>query len=90
MQEVHDLFSKYGTVLRVRIAKDYVTGRKRSFGFVTMKNDALRDAIFNRIHFLGGKRIDIRRENDATSTDFPRKVFVGGLHPSWGVDELTT
>ncbi|KAL8453726.1 hypothetical protein Emag_001709 [Eimeria magna] len=88
-QDLYDLFSKYGSVLDVRIAKDYVTGRKRGFAFVTMENEGCKDAIFESVQYIGGKRVDIRRENDITPTDLPRKVFVGGLHPSWAQEDLS-
>ncbi|XP_026190153.1 RNA-binding protein CP31B, chloroplastic-like [Cyclospora cayetanensis] len=87
---VNELFSRYGTVRSVRLAKDYATGRKKGFGFVTMDSGASESAIFNTIQYLRGKRIDIRRENDSTPTDFPRKVFVGGLPPSLGIEGLAT
>ncbi|KAL8451675.1 hypothetical protein Emed_001837 [Eimeria media] len=88
-QDIYELFTKYGKVLDVRIAKDYVTGRKRGFAFVTMENEGSKDAIFESVQYISGKRVDIRRENDITPTDLPRKVFVGGLHPAWGQEDLS-
>ncbi|KAL8433491.1 hypothetical protein Efla_005445 [Eimeria flavescens] len=88
-QEVVDAFSRFGKVLDVRIAKDYATGRRRGFCFVTMEDEASKDAIFDSVLYLAGKRVDLRRENDTTPTDLPRKVFVGGLHPLWATEHLT-
>lgn len=88
-QEVYELFSKYGNVLSVRVVKDYATGRKRGFAFVTMEDDTSKAAIFNTVQYLAGRRIDIRKENDTTPTDLPRKVFVGGLHPLWAAETLS-
>lgn len=87
-QEIYELFSKYGKVIDVRVAKDYATGRKRGFAFVTMEDETSKEAIFSTVQYIGGKRVDIRKENDTTPTDLPRKVFVGGLHPSWTADTL--
>ncbi|KAL8275248.1 hypothetical protein Esti_000832 [Eimeria stiedai] len=88
-QDLYELFSKYGSVLDVRIAKDYATGRKRGFAFVTMKAEGSKDTVFEKVQYIGGKRVDIRRENDITPTDLLRKVFVGGLHPSWAQEDLS-
>ena len=83
------MFSKYGNVLHVRVVKDYATGRKRGFGFVTMEDDRSEQNILNTIQYIGGRRIDVRKENDTTPTDLQRKVFVGGLHPSLEPKQLT-
>jgi RNA recognition motif-containing protein len=38
-EELGELFSKFGTVLRADVLKDKMTGRSRGFGFVEMEND---------------------------------------------------
>ena len=38
-EELGQLFSKFGTVLRADVLKDKMTGRSRGFGFVEMEND---------------------------------------------------
>ncbi|CDJ38318.1 hypothetical protein, conserved [Eimeria tenella] len=87
-QEVWELFSKFGRVSGVRLAKDYLTGRKRGFGFVTMEEEGPLAAILGAPHFLRDKKIEVRRENENTPSDFPRKVFLGGLPPALGSDQL--
>ena len=39
-QDLHDLFSQYGTITKTSIISDRETGRSRGFGFVEMANDA--------------------------------------------------
>jgi len=39
-QDLHKLFSEYGTVKSVKIISDNYTGRSRGFGFVEMENTA--------------------------------------------------
>ncbi len=43
--QLHDLFSHYGTITSVRLITDRETGRPRGFGFVEMPNDEATAAI---------------------------------------------
>ncbi|KAF8822987.1 Rna recognition motif-containing protein [Cardiosporidium cionae] len=82
-EEITAYFMYYGEVKEVRIAKDYFTGFSRGFGFVTMSDEATKAQIFQDSHELRGKRIDVREENNTIPTDINRKIFIGGLDPSW-------
>lgn len=45
-QELEQLFSKFGVVLKVLIPKDFYSNRGRGFGFITMKSqDSAESAI---------------------------------------------
>jgi len=38
-QDLHDLFSRFGTVEAATVIRDRESGRSKGFGFVTMPND---------------------------------------------------
>ncbi|MFQ5937216.1 MAG: RNA recognition motif domain-containing protein [Acidiferrobacterales bacterium] len=44
-QEIHELFSKHGTVRSIRLASDIFTRKCRGFGFVEMEGHEARAAI---------------------------------------------
>lgn len=44
-EDVQELFSKFGTVRSIRLAKDVFTGRCRGFGFVEMEGHEARAAM---------------------------------------------
>lgn len=71
-------------MVNVRVAKDYASGKRRGFAFITMEDDSCRDEIFKDVHQILGRRVDVRQENDTTPSDMARKCFVGGLDPTWG------
>jgi cold-inducible RNA-binding protein len=48
--EVAQLFAPYGTVERVQILRDRVTGRSRGFGFVEMPDATEAQAAIARLH----------------------------------------
>ena len=54
-RELESLFVKYGQVVSVNIPVDRYSGKKRGFGFVTLKNtkDALRALDLNGTEFKG-------------------------------------
>lgn len=54
-QEIHELFSRFGTVEAVRFIMDLQKGRFRGFGFVTMPDREAEQAIqcLNKAEFLG-------------------------------------
>jgi RNA recognition motif-containing protein len=58
-EEIHDLFSAYGTIESVNLITDRETGRLRGFGFVKMVSGA-HEAI-NALHQkeLGGRRLNV-------------------------------
>jgi RNA recognition motif-containing protein len=44
-QDLHDVFSEYGTVDSAKVIIDRMTGKKRGFGFVEMNDDEGKKAI---------------------------------------------
>jgi RNA recognition motif-containing protein len=56
--EIHQLFSAYGTVADVQIIHDRFTKRSRGFGFVEMEDDRETDAA---IAALNGKELRGRK-----------------------------
>ncbi len=55
--DVRGVFEKYGKVLEVLIVKDYITGRNRGYGFVTIDDESSRRAVFTDKHQIRGKKV---------------------------------
>lgn len=67
-QAIQELFSQFGTVDRVSIITDRMTGRPRGFAFVTMNDSSEANAA---IEGTNGKELDGRtlRVNEARGKD---------------------
>jgi cold-inducible RNA-binding protein len=77
--ELESLFSQYGTVAKVKVVMDFATGRSKGFGFVTMDDQAERQAAVNGLNgqAFGGRPLKVNeaqpRENrPPRSFDGPR------------------
>ena len=46
-RDVRSLFTKYGSVVSVKLVTDQKTGGSRGFGFIEMEDPAAKDAIRN-------------------------------------------
>jgi RNA recognition motif-containing protein len=58
-EEIHSLFSAYGTVESVKLITDRETGRKRGFGFVEMAHGASEAIAALHQKDLGGRRLTV-------------------------------
>lgn len=88
-----DYFCKYGEVTDAIIMMDKFSGRPRGFGFVTFTDPAVADKVLQEVHIIDGRSIEVKRT--VPREDMPvrvvpktRKLFVGGLIPSFTEDEL--
>lgn len=48
--DLKEMFSKYGSVLRADVLMDKMTGRSRGFGFVEMENDNEAEAAIKELN----------------------------------------
>lgn len=58
-EEIHELFSAYGTVAAVKLITDRETGRSRGFGFVEMAQGATEAITALDQKELGGRRLTV-------------------------------
>lgn len=67
---------------------DPVTGRSRGFGFITFESKECVDKVLGTSeHIINGKCIDPKPAKYKGSTPV-KKIFVGGLDPSFPESEL--
>lgn len=77
--ELSNYFSKYGQIVTAQVMRDFMTGRHRGFGFVTLKVQSNTMEVFKDSHILTGKRVDVRTMQTDTAAGLRKKIFVGGL-----------
>ncbi|AFZ81608.1 hypothetical protein BEWA_010220 [Theileria equi strain WA] len=77
--ELSNYFSKYGQIVTSQVMRDFMTGRHRGFGFVTLKIQSNTMDVFKDSHILTGKRVDVRTMQTDTAAGLRKKIFVGGL-----------
>lgn len=58
-EEIHDLFSDYGTVESVKLITDRETGRLRGFGFVEMSSGGEEAITALNQHELNGRQLTV-------------------------------
>src|SRR5262249_14152028 len=73
--ELEQWFAPYGTVERVRIMTDRVTGRSRGFGFVEMPDDAEAQAAIEGLNgtALGGRALTVNEARAREDRGGPRR-----------------
>ncbi|CAA6672436.1 unnamed protein product [Spirodela intermedia] len=91
-------FGKYGEMTDYVIMKDKFTNQPRGFGFVTYADPSVVDKVIEDAHVINGKQnraLYLPGGNqrtipkDPSSKDFKtKKIFVGGLPPTYTEDEL--
>src|SRR5262245_12993603 len=82
--DVEQLFAPYGTVERVQIATDRMTGRSRGFGFVEMPNSTEAQAAITDLHGASlGRRTLTVSEARPREERRPRDDRSGPRGPRW-------
>ncbi|KAK9811511.1 hypothetical protein WJX72_005089 [[Myrmecia] bisecta] len=83
-------FQQYGPVGEVIIKTDPLTGRSRSFGFVTVQDVAAAERVCQEPHVIDGREIDVKRSipQGQVHRQRSRKLFVGGLAAETTSDDL--
>ena len=90
-QELFQMFSAVGTVVRARVIMDRATGKSRGFGIVEFSSDALAAEAIRRLNNQPMKSRPMR-VNDADDKPAPRRPqegppvasFSGFEDPGWG------
>jgi cold-inducible RNA-binding protein len=82
--ELEQLFAPYGTVARVQILLDRVTGRSRGFGFVEMPNATEAQAAIANLNgaSLGGRTLTVSEARPREERR-PRDDRGGPRRPRW-------
>ncbi|KAF8393612.1 hypothetical protein HHK36_021856 [Tetracentron sinense] len=86
-------FEKYGEITDSVIMKDKNTRRPRGFGFVTFANPDVLDKVLEDNHVINGRTVEVKRTvpredmQDKVGSK-TKKIFVGGIPPSFTEDEL--
>jgi RNA recognition motif-containing protein len=72
-EELHQLFSEFGSVHSAEVMRDRSSGRGKGFGFVEMASDGEAQAAIHGLHEreVGGRRVTVDRAK-------PRKYHSGG------------
>jgi len=79
-KDMRTYFEKYGTIEKVTLKTDAMTGESRGFGFILYEDKASIDAVLEeQAHSLNGKKIGPRRAKPKPKPDPILKVFIGGL-----------
>ncbi len=85
-QEVRDMFAAHGTVERVNIITDRMSGRPRGFGFVEMSDQAAAEAAIAALNGtnVGGRSLTVniakpKSEEEQTARDRVKEVMDKGL-----------
>lgn len=86
-------FKKYGDITDSVIMKDKHTQKPRGFGFVTFADPYVIDKVLEDEHVIDGRTVEVKRtvpREDASSKggSKTKKIFVGGIPPSFTEDEL--
>ena len=87
-------FEKYGVIVDLVIIRDKNNQHSKGFGFVTYDHpDAVKAALDDRPHVIDNKNIEVKRaipreENNASSHQRTKKLFVGGLPSNTSEDDL--
>jgi len=72
-EDIKEIFSEYGEVVRVSLPTDRETGRKRGFAFVEMKEDAQEDQAISDLdgaEWLGRElRVNKAKPREARSSN---------------------
>lgn len=85
-KEIEDYFSKFGTVSKVSLKTDKMTGRSRGFAFVTFEEkEAVIGVMAEKNHRLGDRKIEPKQ---AIGPEPLLKIFVGGMNPSTTEDDI--
>lgn len=87
-QELHDYFSKFGTVSKTILKMDANTGRSRGFGFICFEDKDVISTVLASEHMLNGRKIDPKRAKGRPGREPQKKAFVGGLDPDTSEDEI--
>ena len=82
--ELEQLFAPYGTIERVEILVDRVTGRSRGFGFVEMPNSTEAQAAMTALNgaSLGGRPLTVSEARPREERR-PRDDGGGRRRPRW-------
>ncbi|XP_042490857.1 heterogeneous nuclear ribonucleoprotein 1-like [Macadamia integrifolia] len=88
-----DYFKKYGDITDSVIMKDKYTKRPRGFGFITFADPAVVDKVLEEEHVINGRPVEVKRTVPREDMHFSgapktKKIFVGGIPPSFTEDEL--
>lgn len=87
-------FSKYGELTDSVIMLDKQSGRPRGFGFVTYVDPAVVDKVLEEEHVIDGRAVEVKRTVPREDMQQPKgvsktkKIFVGGIPPSFSEDEM--
>jgi len=82
-KDMRTYFEKFGTIEKVTLKTDPMTGESRGFGFILYEDKASIDSVMaETTHTLNGKKIGPRRAKSRPKPDPILKVFVGGLEPT--------
>lgn len=88
-----DYFSKYGEITDSVIMKDRHSGRPRGFGFVTFADTVVADKVLAKEHVIDGRAVEVKRtvpreDVQVKGPSKTKKIFIGGIPPSFSEDEL--
>jgi len=87
--DMKNYFEKFGTVEKVTLKTDPMTGMSRGFGFILFEDKSSIDAVLaEQSHTLNGKKIGPRLAKARPKPDPILKVFIGGLDVTVSEEDL--
>jgi len=83
-KDLKEYFGKFGTVEKVELKLDAMTGRSRGFAFVVYEDkDPIAKVMEAGDHAINSKKVDVKRAKGRTG-----KLFVGGLKAEMSDDDI--
>lgn len=83
-KHLKEYFEKYGTVEKVELKLDPMTGRSRGFAFVVYESaDSVAKVMEAGDHAINSKKVDVKKAKGRTG-----KLFVGGLKAEMTDDDI--
>lgn len=90
-------FNNYGTVVEVEVKADKGTGKPRGFGFVIFESSSVAQRVLaQKSHTIDRREVEVKlalppakhRSHQHSNSEEPRRIFVGGLPPTVGSEDL--
>ena len=92
--DLREFFQEFGEIVDCVVMRDGSTRKSRGFGFVTFANSSSVDkALDSKPHVITGREVDSKRavpkeDCNAMAHVTTKRIFVGGLGPGIGEQEL--